>query len=609
MNGTSGFGEVRTSTSRSSTNRLLREQRPQFGTGAWHRFRTHDRIALSSNIAQKRGRFLTPFPRHNRQERIRRQHAITIRLALLAALTGIFSPYCASSEDTVSVTPRSRDEVGILVDGIKGDVKVRDQVFRGSPGEQISIENFTAGAKTVIAYTQGRTPTLAAASSDPWTSGRDTTSVLFEAEYPIKVVFWIVKGPFDKGTTDKAKEFLHATNWIWSKEAQGLRLITEQEDPTIIRDATAMKNSAGNPLFGSATNPVSCTVAVKTDIGGNDDAINIYYVSYVATDDGPGLKSMSTACEGTNVVLLGEDADPDVLAHELGHLFALTHIDGDTVKHHFDNKNVMYPAPRGLATFLTEGQTLRSIVLDGSLVNSIFPGRNPKLSSNTNCRDDVGISNDTVATEQDSMCPPIWIRIWADKGTRGRTWEPDSCWKGCGAPVHMQIASRPETNNLSSNLALPPAVSDALQYYLDVRCLIPEKGQPMRKPLTELLVVAKQFKVEKALENRLLALLTQGPDKGLVKEIEEEAADDWMNLQTFQSSSRLKTYTTYKAPPILAGTKEGYLRARVRKTKQRYRERSAIALLTMNSPKGVRSVKEEAAKDKALRDLFETSGR
>jgi hypothetical protein len=61
MNGPSGFQEVRSSTSRSSTNRLLRKQQPQFGTGAWHRFRTHDRIACSTDINQSEKRFLTPF--------------------------------------------------------------------------------------------------------------------------------------------------------------------------------------------------------------------------------------------------------------------------------------------------------------------------------------------------------------------------------------------------------------------------------------------------------------------------------------------------------------------------------------------------------------------
>jgi hypothetical protein len=53
MNGASGFQEVRSSISRSSTNGLLREQRPQFGTDAWHLLRTHDLSALSRNIITK----------------------------------------------------------------------------------------------------------------------------------------------------------------------------------------------------------------------------------------------------------------------------------------------------------------------------------------------------------------------------------------------------------------------------------------------------------------------------------------------------------------------------------------------------------------------------
>ena len=53
MKGTSGFQEVRSSTSRSPAYRLLQEQQHQFGTGAWHLFPTHDLIALSTDISTK----------------------------------------------------------------------------------------------------------------------------------------------------------------------------------------------------------------------------------------------------------------------------------------------------------------------------------------------------------------------------------------------------------------------------------------------------------------------------------------------------------------------------------------------------------------------------
>lgn len=53
MNGASGFQEARSSTSRSSAHRLLREQRYLFGTASWHRLRTHNLAACSIGICTK----------------------------------------------------------------------------------------------------------------------------------------------------------------------------------------------------------------------------------------------------------------------------------------------------------------------------------------------------------------------------------------------------------------------------------------------------------------------------------------------------------------------------------------------------------------------------
>jgi len=63
MNGTSGFQEERSSTSRSPWSRLLHEQRHRFGTGACRLLRTHNLIALSKRISTKRENhsYLTPF--------------------------------------------------------------------------------------------------------------------------------------------------------------------------------------------------------------------------------------------------------------------------------------------------------------------------------------------------------------------------------------------------------------------------------------------------------------------------------------------------------------------------------------------------------------------
>jgi hypothetical protein len=53
MNGTSGFQEVRSSTSRSPAYRFLQEQRHRFETVARYLLRTHDLIALSTGISSK----------------------------------------------------------------------------------------------------------------------------------------------------------------------------------------------------------------------------------------------------------------------------------------------------------------------------------------------------------------------------------------------------------------------------------------------------------------------------------------------------------------------------------------------------------------------------
>ena len=54
MNGTSGFQEVRSSTSRSPAYRFLHEQRHQFGTGFCQFLPTHDLTVLSIGISTKR---------------------------------------------------------------------------------------------------------------------------------------------------------------------------------------------------------------------------------------------------------------------------------------------------------------------------------------------------------------------------------------------------------------------------------------------------------------------------------------------------------------------------------------------------------------------------
>ena len=63
MNGTSGFLEVRSSTSRSPSYRFLHEQRYRFGAGAWHLLCTHDLISPCTGVSTKREPVPETFPR------------------------------------------------------------------------------------------------------------------------------------------------------------------------------------------------------------------------------------------------------------------------------------------------------------------------------------------------------------------------------------------------------------------------------------------------------------------------------------------------------------------------------------------------------------------
>jgi len=109
---------------------------------------------------------------------------------IVAVLTGSLLRCTGGNEDRVTFTESVTDESGVLVDGKRGDTEVRDQVFREQPGKDILIGNFTAGSRTVIAYTVGHAPTMVAPDdSATWTLDPDIAPVSFEDEYPLKVVF------------------------------------------------------------------------------------------------------------------------------------------------------------------------------------------------------------------------------------------------------------------------------------------------------------------------------------------------------------------------------------------------------------------------------------
>jgi hypothetical protein len=60
MNGTSGFQEVRPSTSRSPSYRFLHKQQCRFGTGAWYLFRTKELPWMAPAVRIRKNCHLSP---------------------------------------------------------------------------------------------------------------------------------------------------------------------------------------------------------------------------------------------------------------------------------------------------------------------------------------------------------------------------------------------------------------------------------------------------------------------------------------------------------------------------------------------------------------------
>jgi hypothetical protein len=113
-----------------------------------------------------------------------------------------------------------------------------------------------------------------------------------------------------------------------------------------------------------------------------------------------GGASRGQACAiGSDFVAMGQSTLSDLLSHEIGHDFNLTHTDADA---NFDQTNIMHSASSTRA-FISEGQLLRAHMSAASALNDTYNARPGQPTRN------CPYSN--TATDQ---CPAIQKRIWAD---------------------------------------------------------------------------------------------------------------------------------------------------------------------------------------------------
>jgi hypothetical protein len=219
-------------------------------------------------------------------------------------------------------------------------------------------------------------------------SGDQTVNVTFANELDTPVTIWVVAGPYAT-TQQTALTLWQTAQQIYADERLGVRLSALE-----VVDATGNPQAAAWSAFTCGLNNANVT-AIQNDIGARPGRMNVYLVNLV-----DGSTSRGNACSiGGGFVAIASGSGAELLAHELGHDFALEHID-DLIAS-FNPTNVMH-SQSNVRQFFTEGQTFRAHLRPNSAINSVY-GLRP--------------GQPTRACDRDTMllgCPFIGKRIWAD---------------------------------------------------------------------------------------------------------------------------------------------------------------------------------------------------
>jgi hypothetical protein len=468
MSGTSGFQEVRSSTSRSPSNRLLHEQQHRSGTDTWQFIRNHNCIASSTTNRIKRRRVPDIYSNSG--------FALFNLLLLIggASLLVLLVVGCDPPKYENTTTPQkvtlpsdsqsthasgttqnttsksisdtiqfnsSTSEIGVLVDGMFGgsfrnDYPPPSKNPLNVGTNDVRYGNFVSsppGKKgEVVAFAKDKPPALI--QGIIWSSTDDTFQLNFLNPVQIPVAIWIVTTPtitrtnqetiltfdlqIDMYTSPNGGQCT-AANKIWKDEGHGILIscdppkdATGPSIPVLGNDGTEM---SANDYY--LANPFQCNdyhLARLKAIGHKPNVINVYVVNAVIPEDeSEGYQDYGTWCRDTDVIVMGSMTGQTVLAHELGHAFSLEHIDG-MVPEFFDNTNVMHGVS-SKRKYLTEGQTFRAFFNQGSAIMKTYakgPGftltpRRPYCDNSSNTTNDA--------------CLPIHKRIWSD----GPLWAPN----------------------------------------------------------------------------------------------------------------------------------------------------------------------------------------
>jgi hypothetical protein len=306
---------------------------------------------------------------------LRSSFLVAIPLAVVVSTVGC--------NDQLNLSNTGGSEVGVLMDGHDGSGDFNDRGVL-TAAATVGVGNLTAGASNeVVGFAAQRPPRYVAT---PWTGGNDTFNVDFRPRISVPVTVWIVHGPF-AAQRQHAIEACIRTSAIWNAERVGVAFSTFD-----ILDATADPQAAARSAFPNGDTNPQAWIDLRNDIGFVAGRLNIYWVNTVN-----GLTTNGWSNFGAQVAM-GANSGDELLSHEIGHAFSLTHSDGNA---NFNTTNVMWSASNN-RQFLSEGQLFRAHLNPSSILNAVYAARPGEITRNCNFGD------------ASNACPAIQRRLWAD---------------------------------------------------------------------------------------------------------------------------------------------------------------------------------------------------
>lgn len=308
-------------------------------------------------------------------------------LVIFCAVSFLLLSNCAVHDRVLFSNSNGSGEIGILVDGKIDGVDENDKSYTTTFNGHVDPGDVTSGSNNeVIAYQQERP--VALVESAGWTAGDEDVNVAFANEMGTHFYVWILEAPYEDHRLRAIAACVKLVQ-VWEDERMGCQIATFD-----ITDATSDPDRSSYLDY-------TCSEAsnLRSEIGYNNNGVNIYYVDRV--DFGSGFSTSNGVWCGSNTIVMGSSTSDHLAAHEVGHAFALSHVNNLTTN--FDATNVMHNASNS-REYLTEGQTFRAHFEPSSVINTTYNLR-PGLTTR-----DCGDLSETAT----AGCPAIQKRIWAD---------------------------------------------------------------------------------------------------------------------------------------------------------------------------------------------------